>query len=564
MPSIRRVKLTILALAAIFAAVSSLCCCGRQGKAEKDVIDMEWMCGKYSHAGQFAKSDSIARLLYGEAQRTGDSLLMAHSLYYLGVYDMNPHTAKNRHDRLRHCESMLQSYRNDTLLLKVYNAMGIYEAKYYRHYAKSAYYVTKSLELARKLKLEDMAMVAEQNLSAVMVFLDDTLGLKYDLDIFNYAKEHNDTSLLLASAVHCGLYYSRRHFDAAKASYYASFLKATSKASRYAEILGNVAARQKNYQRAEAFYRQAVSSADEEKNYTAWLYYSTMLYECGRYSESLAAAKEAEKLYKSLGYGGGNPSISSLYADNLHKLSRESEAFAWLKEHIRQQDSVRLSLHRETIDRYRIQYDTGKKEQELLMEKMRVSHMWVVMLIVVVSSVFIVSVLVVYYNYRKRMLLSIVRQNKNMITLEDMKNVSATASLSAASPAVAQPSDNVKATLSDETADSIYQKIYHELVDNGEFMNPQLSRESLCSKCGCNHTYLTLAIKKKLGMSYTQYVSSLRIHESLKLLSDNDCQLTIKEIAQRVGFSSDKTFFAAFKKQIGMSPAVYRNIAKNN
>lgn len=200
--------------------------CSNRQSPTQDIVELERLCSDYSHAGLFQKNDSVAALLYNYATETGDSMLMAKSLYYLGVYNMIPKTAELRYKRLLHCEKLLQTYPNDTLLLKVYNALGIYEAKYYQRFAKSANYITKSWKMAQKLGDEHKAMVAEQNLSAIMVYLDDTLGLKYDLNIFQYAKEKNDTALLLASAVHCGLYYSSKHFNKEKALYYASFLKA--------------------------------------------------------------------------------------------------------------------------------------------------------------------------------------------------------------------------------------------------------------------------------------------------------------------------------------------------
>lgn len=97
----------------------------------------------------FKKNDSVAALLYNYATETGDSMLMAKSLYYLGVYNMIPKTAEQRHNHLLHCEKLLQTYPNDTLLLKVYNALGIYEAKYYQRFAKSAHYITKSWKMAQ-------------------------------------------------------------------------------------------------------------------------------------------------------------------------------------------------------------------------------------------------------------------------------------------------------------------------------------------------------------------------------------------------------------------------------
>ena len=547
--------------------------CSNRQSPTQDIVELERLCSDYSHAGLFQKNDSVAALLYNYATETGDSMLMAKSLYYLGVYNMIPKTAELRYKRLLHCEKLLQTYPNDTLLLKVYNALGIYEAKYYQRFAKSANYITKSWKMAQKLGDEHKAMVAEQNLSAIMVYLDDTLGLKYDLNIFQYAKEKNDTALLLASAVHCGLYYSSKHFNKEKALYYASFLKGTTKSSRYAEILGNVESTQKNYKKAEQYYRMSFTAPDGSNNYTAWHYYALMLYKAGRFQESLKAAEKSDQIYRSLGSYGKDASNSLLYANNYHALGKEDEAYRWMKQYSEELDSVWRSLHRETIDRYHIQYETGKKDQEIQLEKLRVKNLWGIMILIVVCSLLFSGVTILYYNYRKRMLLSIVRQNRNMLSLEKSASHHSTTSaepITANTPSGNEEDDTPttasekKKAIANEKIDIIYEKIRQEVMEHQSFRNPQLSRELLCQLCECNHTYLTLVIKEKTGMSYPQFISSVRIHEALKMLSDPNCQSTIKDIAQNVGFLSDKSFFVAFKKQVGMSPSVYRSIAKQD
>lgn len=180
------------------------------GKTEQSGRSHELLkeCAEYAYTAQFDRCDSVAQLLADLADRTGDEQLKAYSLYYTGVYNFQSTQAEERYKRLQQCESIVEKHRNDSLLLKVYNARGIYEALFFRNYAASRHYITRSMDMARALGDEHSAIVAEQNLSAIMIILNDTLGINYDRDIYDYASRNNDTMLLYASAAHCGIYYS--------------------------------------------------------------------------------------------------------------------------------------------------------------------------------------------------------------------------------------------------------------------------------------------------------------------------------------------------------------------
>lgn len=70
--------------------------------------------------------------------------------------------------------------------------------------------------------------------------------------------------------------------------------------------------------------------------------------------------------------------------------------------------------------------------------------------------------------------------------------------------------------------------------------------------CYCNPNYLSGLFQKKLQMGFVQYLNIIRINNSKTLLLIKD--LSIGDIAERVGFSSATVFIKAFKRYEGITP----------
>ncbi len=83
-----------------------------------------------------------------------------------------------------------------------------------------------------------------------------------------------------------------------------------------------------------------------------------------------------------------------------------------------------------------------------------------------------------------------------------------------------------------------------------------LSIEKLSNKLGISQTYLTRLLKKELGMNFIDYLTFIRIQNSIELMKDPS--MKIYEIASLVGYNTQHYFSSVFKKNIGMSPNDYR------
>lgn len=88
------------------------------------------------------------------------------------------------------------------------------------------------------------------------------------------------------------------------------------------------------------------------------------------------------------------------------------------------------------------------------------------------------------------------------------------------------------------------------------FDDPDLWLTSVAQTCDINPSYLSRLIKANLGITFTDLVSECRIKKSMEYLKDTDN--TVKNIAEKVGFSSVQTYNRVFKKMTGMTPIQFR------
>ncbi len=83
-----------------------------------------------------------------------------------------------------------------------------------------------------------------------------------------------------------------------------------------------------------------------------------------------------------------------------------------------------------------------------------------------------------------------------------------------------------------------------------------LSLNELAALVYVNPYHLSHIFKEEIGMSPIQYLIKCRIDEAKRLLEHTD--LSVKEVAQRVGYPNANYFNILFKKMTGESPGKFR------
>ncbi len=85
-----------------------------------------------------------------------------------------------------------------------------------------------------------------------------------------------------------------------------------------------------------------------------------------------------------------------------------------------------------------------------------------------------------------------------------------------------------------------------------ENYDKKLSRDELAERLHLNPTYFSETFKKYLGISYTDYITNVRMNEAMRMLKYTD--KSANEIMIDVGYHSPSAFYKKFKACFGMLP----------
>lgn len=100
-----------------------------------------------------------------------------------------------------------------------------------------------------------------------------------------------------------------------------------------------------------------------------------------------------------------------------------------------------------------------------------------------------------------------------------------------------------------------------------QFLNPDLSLNSLAKEFNTNTSYLSEIINKHIGKNFKTYINELRIRYITQKMQENPEYLTYKisYLADEAGFISRTSFTTIFKSVTGISPSVFiESLQQNN
>jgi AraC-like DNA-binding protein len=95
--------------------------------------------------------------------------------------------------------------------------------------------------------------------------------------------------------------------------------------------------------------------------------------------------------------------------------------------------------------------------------------------------------------------------------------------------------------------------------DERDFLDSDLKLVDLAERIGTSPQLLSEYLNDVLGLNFFDYVNGLRIAEVQRLMSDPaHASRAVQDLAFDAGFNSRSTFYTAFKKNCGMTPAEWR------
>jgi AraC-like DNA-binding protein len=178
---------------------------------------------------------------------------------------------------------------------------------------------------------------------------------------------------------------------------------------------------------------------------------------------------------------------------------------------------------------------------------------WFPMVMVVqktaVSIIMLIATsLTAYYGLRNPMLFD---------TITEHPNVEQAIAISILTPEVKKV---IKKNIKEEDVEPFLNQINAIVEQEKLYLNAGLTPALLAQRVGIPVYKLTLALNKGAGKNFNEYINFYRVkHAKSILVSADSARVTIYAVALDSGFSSEAPFYAAFKKNVGMSPSAYRN-----
>lgn len=110
-----------------------------------------------------------------------------------------------------------------------------------------------------------------------------------------------------------------------------------------------------------------------------------------------------------------------------------------------------------------------------------------------------------------------------------------------------------------ELVDELYEKILKIFVVDKKYRDPDYSAKKMAEELNTNTRYVSAVVNIRFQQNYSSVVNEYRVKDAQHLLTDKRyMDKTMEEISAMVGFSNRQSFYAAFYKNIGVTPRTYR------
>lgn len=114
----------------------------------------------------------------------------------------------------------------------------------------------------------------------------------------------------------------------------------------------------------------------------------------------------------------------------------------------------------------------------------------------------------------------------------------------------------------EEKEDELFTALQKLMRSNKIYTENGLTRKEVADKLGTNEKYLQESVKKNVGITYQEYLTSLRLNHARELLTTQGDTLTNEAIAIDSGFGSRITLYRLFREHYGLTPEEFKKLVK--
>jgi AraC-like DNA-binding protein len=113
--------------------------------------------------------------------------------------------------------------------------------------------------------------------------------------------------------------------------------------------------------------------------------------------------------------------------------------------------------------------------------------------------------------------------------------------------------------VSPRVMDELKDKILNVVVMQKKYKDKDYSAKKLATDLGTNTRYISAVVNVRFHMNYTSFVNKFRIEEAMTILIDRRYQkMSMEQVSDMVGFANRQSFYAAFFRELGITPREYR------
>lgn len=259
----------------------------------------------------------------------------------------------------------------------------------------------------------------------------------------------------------------------------------------------------------------------------------------GMYDEALATYDEMERRMAGDTLNADYALILRARSTAAQAKGHIAEALDYQKRYAELSKVVSDSLHKGEAHDYAARYHAQEQQLEIQQKEAQTKRMHIVILAIAVIA--LLAIAFALYFFRQKRIVS----EKNHALIRMINNTLPTPSAEA--PA---------ATSSSESA-ALFKHIDQTIRSEQLYRNVNLQRQDICERFNISrHMLNNILAEHTGGLSFPQYVNTIRLEETLRLLRDEPAT-TISAIATHVGFTP-ANLREQFKRKYGMTPVEYR------
>lgn len=255
--------------------------------------------------------------------------------------------------------------------------------------------------------------------------------------------------------------------------------------------------------------------------------------------------KECQKISEKYGYHHLRVETLGDLGRVYDLMGRKQQAMEYKSQYLSLADSINFQENSDKLNASQTAYDLETSAEEIrdLNADKRAQRDWLLVLgaFLCLSGLFIV-VLIRQKRKLKAAWTELYHRNRAQLEAEQSRRVVA----------------------NDDMRRKIAADILRVMDETEEYCSPDFSIERLATLIGSNARYVSEVLNDEMGKNFRTLLNEYRVKKAMMRLEDREHygNLTIKAIAESVGYKSQTTFITAFTKQTGLKPGIYQKLAQ--